>query len=298
MISIAVLLSMIFAFVFSQSDVNYYINCPIKKTHSYDTMAEAVEAAKHDGFDHNHFYICGDCPVEENLDLTYRAKVFGYDPTKDKDFDSNHTIIRTNRWSPVSKVNDQWTAEAKKRFVGMHDLADSLATEALGRFIIAPGLTINFHGLTQLSKVAFIPNSTVGFSVNFLDKKNPIGVFNCGFGSFSSIAYNKISFAGTELKIYDTFLAVNEFSASPKSLLVSGSIFSLGVGGNGNNPIVFANSTETSITSSYFTSDFPNDVGFVAINLKMRDNNWFGTSVRFYGQTKQIDLSNEFGYTF
>jgi len=197
---------------------------------------------------------------------------------------------------PKSTINGQ--QKQKKRFVGMHDLADSLATEALGRFIIAPGLTINFHGLTQLSKVAFIPNSTVGFSVNFLDKKNPIGVFNCGFGSFSSIAYNKISFAGTELKIYDTFLAVNEFSASPKSLLVSGSIFSLGVGGNGNNPIVFANSTETSITSSYFTSDFPNDVGFVAINLKMRDNNWFGTSVRFYGQTKQIDLSNEFGYTF
>jgi len=115
MISIAVLLSIIFGFVFSQSDVNYYINCKIKKTHSYDTMAEAVKAAKKDGFDHNHFYICGDCPVEENLDLTFRAKVFGLDSTKEKDFDSNHTNITTNRWSPVSNVNDQWTTEAKKK---------------------------------------------------------------------------------------------------------------------------------------------------------------------------------------
>jgi len=195
----------------------------------------------------------------------------------------------------MSTINGQ--QKQKKRFDDMHDFADSLASEVLGRFIIAPGLTINFHGLTQLSKVAFISNSTVGFSVNFLDKKNPIGVFNCIFGSFSS-TYNKISFAGTELKIYDTFLAVNEFSASPKTLVVSRSIFSLGVGGNGNNPIVFANSTETSVTSSYFTSDFPNDVAFVALNLKMRDNNWFGTSVRFYGKVKQIDLSNEFGYSF
>jgi len=289
--------SCIFEFISAQEDINYYIDCPIKKTHSYKTFKEAVEAAKKDGFEHNHFYICGNAPITSNLDLTYRAKIFGFDPKAET---KNHSRSFSRNHTRIGRVGDPWTQEATVRWDTMHEYGDQIANdEVIANFIISPGVKIDFRGLTQLSKLGFKSSGSSGYTLTFHDTKNPIGIFNCAFGSFDDEVYSSITIAGTELKIYDSFVGANQLLLKPKTLIIGRSVFALGPGGSGSNPISIAATTSAEITSSYFKSDYGNEFTYEGVpTLISRGNNWFGTSVRFYGADKKLDISNEFGYTF
>jgi hypothetical protein len=296
------------AFVAAQIDVDYYVNCKPPGPKSFNTLEEAVNQAKKDGFDHNHFYICGINSVPNSLDFTFRAKLFGHVMAGAQRPAIKNTFEQAmlKQYAAAGAVgDDEWTKEANTRKAAMLSLSNTLYGYVEAQLILAPGVRLWFsEGKTQIHHLLIASSGSAPgdeFSVH-INHTTTSGIFKSVIGSFdfkkpSAVLYS----TGTELKIIDTILGVDRMFVSDKDVQVSNSILALGSALD--QSFTFWKSNNASISHSYITGETgaaaQPAVTFAGSKyVKVKSNNWFDSQVRLYGPVTKIDSSAEFGYSF
>jgi hypothetical protein len=173
MFSLILIVCLFVSPIFAQTDVDYYINCPGKKD-NIPNMKQAVEIAKRDGYDHNHFYICGVVNITEDLDFTFRVKMFGHSVANsdknNKNYLKNANHLYQKYESDSVLKADPYQKEAETRRNNMFALMDSIDVGVVSSIIISPNVKLHFRGLTQIHNLGLYSSSDSdpnGWTMNF-----------------------------------------------------------------------------------------------------------------------------------
>jgi len=290
-----VLVCCLFLHFSSQVDVSYYINCP--QQDSFSSFAQAATKCASDGFDLHTLYVCGNVPITDSINLNFKVKFVGVS-TEDFENTRNNQNKFAFDLKVAQNVDDQWTKEAQQKLNAMVTLSNQIHAQAVAQLTLSQGVNVEFVSTAQFLTIAVLPeDTTTSFTLTF---DQTTDVSNSVIGTTDVAATPKIIVSkGTSFKISDSFVAVDEFSVTSKSVAIAKSIVTLGSSSTSLTPFMFSLQDSTDFNSNYFTSSTSESV-IVAGNksIKLNSNNWFNSAILYRGPMAKIQSTGEFGYIF